>query len=254
MNGYSIADFVPYDAAAWEGIYAQYLAGTGGFAVTQAGALLVCLVIFYWCQNLREMTVLWPLLTVLAINWAWLGLVFHGQWHQQLNWAAHYWVVAFVVQAGLLMVAAVWALIGQREAPQIGHVSTRKWSVSGLLLLPWVVPPLAGWLIGNRQNSAWEFVGSAPDPTAWFTVLMTLLLLNPTNAAAAGRALYPLLLIIPATSLGISVAAASVTMATDLLATQLVCLLSIVLAGILKWHATHASGQSSHYRNARSQA
>jgi peptidoglycan/LPS O-acetylase OafA/YrhL len=101
---------------------------------------------------------------VLAAVWLWVGWAFYWQRYATINWAARYFVAAFVLQALLLLAAAV---IGKgRPAP--GHARTRAIGLAlaavGVLLYPFIEPA------AGRPWSQTEVFGVMPEPTALATL------------------------------------------------------------------------------------
>jgi len=181
VGSYSIADFVAFDLLTWRSLIGRYWSEDGALILTMA-ALLVVATVFGIYKRKR-----WSVYLALALCWVWLALRFHGQWHQQLNWAAGYWVWAFMLQAGLMITVL---LHDRRES------SLTKYQVASLAL-PWLVPLVVSWVIHGDPWWAGEWVTATPDPTAWFT-LAVVLLLEPRIITAL------LLSIIPALSMLLS--------------------------------------------------
>lgn len=244
VASYEIADFVPYDATAWQSLYAQYLS-TNLLHVTALAAVLLVLQ-FRASGSARPGRMGACFLILLAGAWLFLGVRFHGQWHQQYNWAALYWEIAFVAQAAGLCVLAAWLFC---------RPSSLAWragfGIQWLLVLPWLIPPLSGFLAGTRSVHELETAGLAPDPTAWLTLLVLMLLHHPYSSLPAGNRrsaaaivgvgiLITVLLIVPVCSLLLSAIAASVTGATDLLIVNMAVLVSVVailVGGVTRYTA-----------------
>jgi len=176
VGSYSLADFVAFDLLAWRTLIGRYWSEDGALILTMA-ALLVVVTVFGIYKQKR-----WSVYLALALCWVWLALRFHGQWHQQLNWAAGYWVWAFMLQAGLLITVF---LLDRRES------SLTKCQVASLTL-PWLVPLLVSWLVHGDPWWTGEWVTATPDPTAWFT-LTVVLLLEPRILTALLLSIIPTL-------------------------------------------------------------
>jgi hypothetical protein len=117
-------------------------------------------------------------LAVLAACWLFVAWAFLLERFAPINWPAHYFAVAFVVQAVLLAVLA--ASSGLRATTGTG-VRT----IAGLGLALWALlgHPLLALASGRSWRQA-EIFGLAPDPTA----IATLALLLLVEAPEAGRA------------------------------------------------------------------
>lgn len=101
----------------------------------------------------------------LAVVWAWVAWSFLYQRYATINWAAVHVAVAFAVQALLLLWLGV-ARDGLRVAA--GPAVARGVGIA-LLLYALVLHPFVGMLAGNSPRGA-ELFGTAPDPTAIFTL------------------------------------------------------------------------------------
>ena len=206
MDSYSLADFVAFDLLAWRSLIGRYWNEDGALILTMA-AMLVVATVFSIYKRKR-----WSVYLALALCWVWLALRFHGHWHQQLNWAAGYWVWASMLQAGLL--ATVY-LLDRRES------SLTKCQAASLTL-PWLIPLLVSWLVHGDPWSTGEWVTATPDPTAWFT-LVVVLLLEPRILTAL------LLSIIPALSMLLSTLVAVVLNDIALIVVNLTAAVCVVL-------------------------
>ena len=235
LLSYEIADFVPYDASAWRSLYAQYLSANAPWAVPLAASLLV---LQLWATGYRQPGRYVALfLGVLAVAWGFLGVRFHGEWHQQYNWAAGYWEDAFLVQGALLIGLAL--SLAWRPGYLVWRVGT---AYPWLLLLPWLVPLLAGAAFGARPWHQLETAGLAPDPTAWLTLLTLVVLGRPpgntrTLWSIASRLLRFTVMLVPTLSVLLSVIAAWVTGATDLLVVHFLLFLIAVVAATFRVRA-----------------
>ncbi len=119
---------------------------------------------------------------LLAVCWLWIAWAFHWQRYAEINWAALWFAAAFVVQAMLLVVAAVSARY------EIAFARAGERSFAALLVALMVVGyPLLAPLTGRSWTTA-ETFGATADPTAIATIAVA--------ALVRGRARW-LLLVIP---------------------------------------------------------
>ena len=104
---------------------------------------------------------------LLALSWVWVAVAFHLARYAEINWAARYFAVAFIVQAILL----TWhGVIRQRLfLGQIAPSSRRIWP--SLLLIVLVLETILG-LSAGRSWRQLEFPGLTPDATAIATLFI----------------------------------------------------------------------------------
>jgi Family of unknown function (DUF6064) len=163
----------------------------------------------------------------LALAWAWVGWAFHWQRFATINWAAAWFVAAFVVQAVLMLVAAARAR---------GAATARPWPSAravvnrglALLLFALFVQPWVGLALGRPWRQA-EVFGIAPDPTVSATLGLLLMLRPAGRGSAWAWTLWPL----PLLWCGVSGATAWAMGAPDawlMPAIALVALLALVAA------------------------
>lgn len=245
---YQLADFIPYDLTAWQRLYQQFLANDALGAVAT-----VCLVLGAYIYLLRRYPArlsLVALLLALAVAWVWLGIRFHGYWHAQLNWAAHYWAALFIVHGVLLVVAA---LLVQFSPVRHGAWRWRFGQFSiWLMVLPWLMPPLAGVLLSDRSLLALQTVALAPDPTAWFTALLVSQCVFYGGIASRSTGwhwlmmgLSLLIVALAMLSLLLSMAAAWVTGAKDLLLVNLAAVASVMAVAAMRIGLKGRSGSGA---------
>lgn len=160
VGGYSIADFVAYDGGAWRSLMVRYLTEDAVLAFTVTIVVLVATI-----ATVRTNRLLFVYLA-LAVSWLWIGVRFHGHWHQQLNWAAHYWCWAWVFQSVLLAFAALLSRSRRVLA------DTLRWYQWLFLAVVWLLPPLLSWFVFGNSIHAFEIAGATPDPTAWLTIVV----------------------------------------------------------------------------------
>lgn len=106
---------------------------------------------------------------ILALCWLWVAWAYHWQRYASINWAAHYYALAFALEALLLL----W--LGVRGRLTLAAAGSLR-QCGGVLLfvLGWLVYPLLAPLQGRGWSQA-ELFGIAPDPTVLATLGMLLL-------------------------------------------------------------------------------
>jgi hypothetical protein len=110
---------------------------------------------------------------LLAAAWAWVAWAYLLTRYDDINWAARYYAVGFVVQALLLAWSGV---IGNRLAPCRHPGLARR---AGLVLLLFgLAYPLITPLLGRPWTQA-EVFGIAPDPTVLVTLGVLLAAARP---------------------------------------------------------------------------
>jgi hypothetical protein len=102
---------------------------------------------------------------ILAVCWLWVAWGFHWQRYASINWAASYFALAFVVQALLLL----WAAVVRGRLAPLAATRLQPRAGLGLLLFALLIFPLMGPLLGRSWTQA-EVFGMAPDPTALATL------------------------------------------------------------------------------------
>jgi hypothetical protein len=102
---------------------------------------------------------------VLALMWAWVGLVYHGLFFSRINTAAPIFAVAFLVQAGLFSLHAI-----SGRGLELGRVNGPR-IVIGAVLISYaaIAYPVIGLLVGERYP-ALPLFGVAPCPLLIFTL------------------------------------------------------------------------------------
>lgn len=122
-------------------------------------------------------------LAILAAFWAVSGAGYHLAFFREINPAAAAFGAAFLLQAALLVTAAI-----RREPPAFGlHATARSLAAMALALYALVLYPRLGAAAGHAYPRAPVF-GVAPCPTTIFTIAVLLL---------AERRPAPHLLVIP---------------------------------------------------------
>jgi hypothetical protein len=146
--------FAAYNEAMWPAaIVAYLLAGIAVFAIARPSP-----------TGEKGMIIF------LAAMWAWTGIAYHWLFFSTINKAAFVFGAAFVVQAALLLCAAV-----RRERMAL-RFSADLSGVVGAMLIAYaaILYPLIGWLSGHSYPSAPMF-GIAPCPVTIFTFGVCLL-------------------------------------------------------------------------------
>lgn len=110
-------------------------------------------------------------LAILAAGWLWCGYVFFGRHLSTLLWAAGIFEAAFLLQALMLLAAAVVPKVPQfRLRPD-----NESWTSTFVLLFCAVIyPALAAQASGHAWPAA-QLIGVAPAPTAALTIGFLLL-------------------------------------------------------------------------------
>ncbi len=171
IAGYDIADFLAWDAETWDRLLTNYQTTIWPAQVVALAVFVSALWLFVKSATRYSHA---PLMAVLATCWVWVGLLFHKQFHAQLNWAAHYWVYACLIQAALL-----FALALARREHRLHPDAWRAWLVC--LVLSCLLVVLIGALWGRSlQALSWPLLN--PDALAWITMLALLVC-----AASVGR-------------------------------------------------------------------
>lgn len=164
---FSLLDMTPYDREGWLWLITSYQQEYPYIPLVS----LVCSVLFL-TSLLRNIPAPRIVLIMLACGWLWCGAVFQMHFHASLNWAASSIGWFFIIQAGLLLLLALFTQhLSWRELKQ--H-DARPGLL--LILLAWLYP-LLGWLEG-RNGSQLEWIFLMPPPTTIATLGVGLLLSN----------------------------------------------------------------------------
>jgi len=105
------------------------------------------------------------LAALLALCWLWVAWAYHWQRYANINLAAHYFALAFALEALLLL----WLGVVRGRLTLAAAGSLRQRSGLGLFVFAWLCFPLLGPLLGRSWSQA-EIFGMAPDPTALATL------------------------------------------------------------------------------------
>ena len=161
---------LPYDAGALFALYSRYLQELWLFALP---LLIFVLSMPIWM--LRGSAAVGRLTAgMLALAWLWVGLVFHGFYFADLNFAAPLYAGLFVLQSLLL-----WWHTGSRGRLTVAYRKDVTGWIGVLLLFYAVIGyPLLDYLDGYTVGM--RLVGVSPGPTALLTVALLLLTSGPT--------------------------------------------------------------------------
>lgn len=164
---------------------------------------------------------------VLAAAWAFCGGAFLWQRYAPINWAATGWALGFGLQALVLALLAVMAVVVARTSP--AAVVTAWRGRAALALGAWAVlgHPLLAPAFGRPWGQA-EVLVLAPDPTAIATLAALLAWPVPPAAWRGWRLLQALAWALALAWCAISAA----TLATMGSAQALVLLAAMVVAGV----------------------
>jgi hypothetical protein len=184
---FSLLDMTPYDRQSWFNLLAAYHRAIWPL---QLPALLLLIavpagVLRQHKSGIKPSVASRLVLALLGLSWLWCGGVFHLSYFSALNWAAQLFGVVFLVQGGLLLLAA--ALL--RTAHQVALNSPRGWLGMALLLTGLLIYPLSG-LPEGRTLLQLEMFPLMPAPVTLVTVAL-LMLLN--SAWRYGLVIIPLL-------------------------------------------------------------
>jgi hypothetical protein len=102
---------------------------------------------------------------LLALCWLWTAWAFHYERYAQINWAATWFALAFVIEALLLGAIGVAA---RRVDFETSERRGERMAI-GLIAIVVIAYPLLTLLTGRQWTTA-ETFGVAPDPTALVTL------------------------------------------------------------------------------------
>ena len=107
---------------------------------------------------------------ILALAWAWNGVVYHVLFFATINFMAEIFGAFFVLQALLML----WTGVVRGALTFRFRGDGASWIGAALVVFAMVVYPLIGWLLGHGGPRAPMF-GVAPCPMTIFTMGMLLL-------------------------------------------------------------------------------
>ena len=163
---YGLADFLLFSPRVYYRLF-ETLNTTWGLAVTAA---LIAGMVASGLAMRRGYRGNRVVLILLAMIWGWVTAGFLWQYYQPINWVIPYFIPAFIVEAGFMVMFAV-----RRIPLRFGWRGDFS-SVAGaaLLLIAIIGFPFAGLIEGRGLIQA-ELFGSAADPTAIGTLGFILL-------------------------------------------------------------------------------
>ncbi|MGR4871480.1 DUF6064 family protein [Variovorax sp. LARHSF232] len=164
--------FELYNAQIWP---AQLLAAALGLALAAALAM----------RAGATVAVARAACALLAASWLWVGWAFHLQRYAAINWAAIWFGAAFAIEGVLLL------LLGAGLRWQRQHDWREKLGLA-LLFFALVIQPWAVLVLTGRPWREVEVFGLAPDPTAFGTLGLLLVLRPPRAARALALLLWPI--------------------------------------------------------------
>lgn len=170
---FSLMDMTPYDRQSWFNLLAGYYRAIWPVVLLALPILLALplLILRHDKAGINQVVATRLVLALLGLSWLWCGGVFHIKYFSGLNWAAQWFGILFMLQGGLLLLAA--ALL---KAPQwVDRVSWRGRLGVGLLLVALLVYPLSGLLEG-RTLLQLEIFPLLPAPVTLVTVAVLVLL------------------------------------------------------------------------------
>jgi hypothetical protein len=157
---YRLSDFLMFSPATYWRLVERYNRDVWPMQLLTLAAGVVLL----WLVMTRRRPAALAAALVLALAWAWVGWVFHWQRYAPVNWAARYFAAAFLVQAVLLLVWAVWARTSSSES-----LRARSRRIGLALAVLGLLYPVGALLVGRPLSQA-EVFGVMPEPTALFTL------------------------------------------------------------------------------------
>jgi hypothetical protein len=156
---YSITDFIPFSRDSYLRLAQLYNARFAPFVVF-GQALGLAVLVMVWRTDA------WRLRLALggfALSWLWIGWAYQIESLAPLLWRGEVLGIAFALQSGLLMAAALLPFPG--DAPPV----MQRWIGFHLLLLA-ILLSLPLGLLADRSWSELAWFGTAPDPTAVATL------------------------------------------------------------------------------------
>ncbi len=169
---FSLLDMTPYDRQSWLnllGTYHQAVWPVHLVALLHTLALLHLLLLpgrmVSYHQSVRLV------IALLGVSWLWTGVVFHGQYFADLNWAAPWFGRAFVLQGCLLLLAVIF----MKSGSWISLSSLRGRLAMCLLLTGLLIYPLSGFLEGRAfVQTEWFPLLPAPVTLVSFSLIIFL--------------------------------------------------------------------------------
>jgi len=179
---FSLLDMTPYDQQSWFNLLANYHQAVWPVLFLAPLLIVAMLLLLFIPAKLRS--VFKPVemhannhlparmvIALLGVSWLWCGAVFHMQYFANLNWAAPWFGWAFLLQGGLLLLAAV--LI--KTATWVSLSSLRGYLAMTLLTVGLLIYPLSG-LIEGRTLLQMEWFPLLPAPIVLVSFALIILL------------------------------------------------------------------------------
>lgn len=157
---------LPFTRAEFFEVFAAYNAVTWPAAIA-AYPLAFAALLLAWCGAARSGRLVG---FILALMWAWVGLVYHGVYFSQINPIAYAFVAIFVVQALLFAIHAV-------RSGGFQFTRRSRWRAivaAAMVVYAMLAYPLIGLLSGERLAELPLF-GVAPCPLLIFTFALMIL-------------------------------------------------------------------------------
>lgn len=168
LLSYSITDLIPFSREGFQRLTTLYNARFTSFVLI-GQSLGVAALVLLWRRDTWRIRLA---LAGFALIWLWISWAYHVQALAPLLWAGELLAIAFAMQSGLLLAAAVLPPIRvDSPCPPVAYQRVGY----GLLLFAVALQPLLG-LAADRAWGGLSWFGSAPDPTAVATLGLAWLL------------------------------------------------------------------------------
>lgn len=164
---YRLADFLMFSAQTYFRQFELYHRAIWPLHLLAAAALLL---ILYTLWRRRERLIRLTLF-LCACAWLWQAWVYHWQRFAEINLAAGYYAVGFVMQGLLLLGLAIF----NKDFTVVNTAALKSKHKLFLLALVVLIHPLSGLLLGRGWRQA-ELILLTPDATALLTLAVLLIL------------------------------------------------------------------------------
>jgi len=211
---------LPFSREAFFALFHSYNAAIYPVPLVMLLAALIAVLCLFKTKNIGGRAIA----AILSLFWLWTGGVFHAVYFTPLNFLAPVYVVFFLLQACALLVVGVF--LGRLDF----HFdrSPIAWIGMVLAMLALLGYPLVEKLTGAPVSDL-RFVGTAPGPTALFTVGLLLTVKKRMPALA--------LVLIPLAALGVEIFTGYVLkLPFDIYIPAAACLAALLI--LAKKHAT----------------
>ena len=169
---FSLLDMTPYDRQSWFNLVGDYNQAIQ--LVYPIALLLILLTSNLLIRSTKTVSSYQSVKLCLALvgfSWLWVGMVFHAHYFSDLNWAAPWFGWVFVLQSGLLLLAAVFI----KAASWVSFSSLRGRLAIFLLLIGLLIYPLSGLLEGRAFTQLeWFPLLPAPVTLVSFALVISL--------------------------------------------------------------------------------